>query len=267
MLEQGAASLLILAILSFPFLQRRYYEIFLKAHQILAIAAIISIIRHLLPTSNLQFQSAIGYLAASLAIFVARFCLMVFRNKKMGRRFTRVLIREAHGLVHMECMDIGAERGAQDESTWCGTRENSVSSSSRPVPDPYSPLSDHIHSLLKFLNYNLEEDQSYMFTISIFFEQELISRPSDYRISIYNHAPDMKRLISKVVSKNFWEPVVRKKHSAVELGDEDQKEDVDESAMLILVSGSGKLRDEIRKHAQPYLAKDVVLKELDFQLE
>ncbi|KAI1856342.1 uncharacterized protein JN550_013828 [Neoarthrinium moseri] len=126
---------------------------------------------------------------------------------------------------------------------------------------------DHIHSLLKFLNYNLEEDQSYMFTISIFFEQELISRPSGHRISIYNHAPDMKRLISKVVSKNFWEPVVRKKHSAVELGDEDQKEDVDESAMLILVSGSGKLRDEIRKHAQPYLARDIVLKELDFLLE
>lgn len=98
----GATSLLILAILSFPFLQRRYYEIFLKAHQILAIASIISIIRHLLPTSSLQFQFAVGYAAASLAIFVARLCLMVFRNKRMGRRFTRVLIKEAHGLVHME---------------------------------------------------------------------------------------------------------------------------------------------------------------------
>lgn len=73
-----------------------------------------------------------------------------------------------------------------------------------------------------------------MFTISIFFEQEIINRPTGHRISLYNEAPDIKRLISEVVVGSFWEPIVRKDYSSAQFGSEVEDEDEDESAMLIL---------------------------------
>ncbi|KAH8655614.1 hypothetical protein BX600DRAFT_356869, partial [Xylariales sp. PMI_506] len=98
----GALSLLLIMVLSIPYLRNLIYELFLRSHQALALFLASAIWRHLLRVPNFPWLYIYIYAGVACLSSTIYFVNVLYRNLKLGSALPQALLESNDGSIHIK---------------------------------------------------------------------------------------------------------------------------------------------------------------------